>query len=194
MKLRKQLFGYNKKQISKIIDDYEKRISSLQDDNLYLREKIEEIKEEKNFSRDKIVVNDVNSSAYANIGLVNRTVDALVKANEEYAKILTEIGRAQDELCKMFYGLVDMIGEFQIKIREMDVQRKRLYDASLKVDEITREALDDLKKTTRSFEEKTGSEKRSSEKIGFAEFLMNHSGEGSVVDLLQVYVKIYNHD
>lgn len=178
MKLKKQLFGYSRKQTRKIIDDYEKRIDTLQDDNLYLKEKLVEVKfmyeEEKRFSRDKIAL---------------KTIDVMVKANEEYANYLEEVSKEQGKLYEKFYELVDMIGVFQIRLKEMETLRNRIADAN----EMTREALKDFIKTTQSFDEKTGRDEQSGEKIGFAEFLVNHAGEGSVVELLQLYVKLYNH-
>ena len=117
MKLKKQLFGYSRKQTRKIIDDYEKRIDTLQDDNLYLKEKLEEVKfmyeEEKRFSRDKIAL---------------KTIDVMVKANEEYANYLEEVSKEQGKLYEKFYELVDMIGVFQIRLKEMETLRNRLLD------------------------------------------------------------------
>lgn len=44
MKIRKSLIGYRQKTVDKLVKDYEDKIQKLNEDNEYLREKLEETK------------------------------------------------------------------------------------------------------------------------------------------------------
>lgn len=212
MKIRKSLIGYRQKTVDKLVKDYEDKIQKLNEDNEYLREKLEETKfmyqtakAEYEKKIDELLIKDENSNVdyfyqkalKASETLMQNTVNSINDAKEKYESVIHDVEKEQQSVEDKFYELVELIGNIQIHIKDMNEKAICIKNTTSKIDTIKKEATEEFEKITRSFNKKTGSIKREinntkSSRISFADFLESYTGEGSIVEILKLYSDLYS--
>lgn len=105
---------------------------------------------------------------------MQNTVNSINDAKEKYESVIHDVEKEQQSVEDKFYELVELIGNIQIHIKDMNEKAICIKNTTSKIDTIKKEATEEFEKITRSFNKKTGSIKREinntkSSRISFAD-------------------------